>query len=188
MPEYIAVLTVILMLGMVVIRVRMMKRQGIEAFHFGKIDKKDFLIPPIAFFYFYTIFAHAFDLPLLSAQEFFTSVVVSWFGAFFCVGGLVLLLWSLISFGESFRVGIDLDQPDKLITNGAFAYSRNPIYLAFACILIGQFLIFSNTILLFYLIGAMWLFNRQVLREEDFLIQHYGDEFIEYSKRVRRYI
>jgi protein-S-isoprenylcysteine O-methyltransferase Ste14 len=186
MPKYIAVLTIVLMLAMVVSRVRLMKRQGIEAFQFGKIDQKDFLIPPFALFYFYTVFANAFNLPLVSTQEFFHSEVISWIGVLFCIAGLLLFFWSLVSFGQSFRVGIDADQADKLVTNGAF--SRNPIYVAFALILLGQFLIFSNWILLLYLGAAIWLFHRQVLSEEDFLKQHYGAEFLEYCNRVRRYI
>ena len=165
MPKYFAVLTIVLLLAMVVIRVLLMKRQGIEAFQFGKLDKKDFLIPPFALFYFYTVFAKAFNFPLLSTQKFFQSDVISWIGVFFCIAGLLLFLWSLVSFGQSFRVGIDSDQPDKLVTNGAFAYSRNPIYVAFGIILLGQFLIFSNWILLIYLVAAIWLFQRQVLRE-----------------------
>ncbi len=188
MPKYIAVLTIVLVLAMVLIRVMLLKRKGIEAFQFGKIDKKDFLIPPFALFYFYTVFANAFTLPVVSTQEFFQSEVISWIGVFFCIAGLLLFLWSLVSFGQSFRVGIDSDQPDKLVTNGAFAFSRNPIYVAFGIILLGQFLIFSNWILLIYLVAAIWLFHRQVLREEDFLIQQYGQEFIEYRNRVRRYI
>jgi protein-S-isoprenylcysteine O-methyltransferase Ste14 len=188
MPKYFAVLTIVLMLAMVLIRVRLLRRKGIEAFQFGKIDKKDFMIPPFALFYFYTVFANAFNLPLVSTQEFFQSQVISWIGVFFCISGLLLFLWSLVSFGQSFRVGIDPDQPDKLVTTGTFAYSRNPIYVAFALILLGQFLIFSNWILLLYLGAAIWLFHRQVLREEHFLQQHYGEEFLEYCNRVRRYL
>jgi protein-S-isoprenylcysteine O-methyltransferase Ste14 len=85
-------------------------------------------------------------------------------------------------------VGIDTDHPGGLITTGVFAFSRNPIYLAFALILLGQFLIFPNWILLAYLGGATWLFHRQVLREERFLSQHYGRAYLEYSHRVRRYL
>ena len=98
-----------------------------------------------------------------------------------------MLLFSLISFGNSFRVGIDTENPDKLITTGIFSFSRNPIYVAFGFVLFGQFLIFSNWILLIYLGAAVWLFHRQVLREEDFLKAHYGGEFSEYCDRVRRY-
>ena len=187
MPEYFAASTIVLVLGMVLIRVLLMKRQGIEAFQFGKLDKKDFLIPPFALFYFYTVFAHAFNLPVVSTQEFFHSMVISWVGVLFCLAGLLLFLWSLVSFGQSFRVGIDTDNPNKLVTTGIFAYSRNPLYVAFAFILFGQFLIFSNWILLLYLGAAVWLFHRQVLREEDFLQEHYGQEFSKYCNRVRRY-
>jgi protein-S-isoprenylcysteine O-methyltransferase Ste14 len=63
-----------------------------------------------------------------------------------------------------------------LITTGAFAFSRNPIYVAFVIVLFGQFLVFSNWILLVYLVAATWLINRQILREEEFLRSHYGDE------------
>ena len=47
--------------------------------------------------------------------------------------------------------------------------SRNPIYVAFGMILLGQFLIFPNWLLLIYLAAGVWLFHRQVLREEEYL-------------------
>ena len=155
--------------------------------HFGNIDKKDFLIPPFALFYFYVVFAAAFDLPSVSTQEFFHSEIMSWVGVLFGLAGLLLLLWSLVSFGRSFRVGIDIDHPDRLITTGVFAFSRNPIYVAFATIMVGQFLILPNWILLVYIGAGVWLFHRQVLREEEYLRKHYGPEYLQYCKRVRRY-
>ena len=155
---------------------------------FGKLDKSDFLIPPFALFYFYLVFANAFGWPTVSTQKFFNSEAISWLGVLSCLLGLSLLLWSIVSFGKSFRVGIDTERPDKLITSGVFAYSRNPIYVAFAFILLGQFLIFPNVILLVYLCAGVWLFHRQVLREEEFLKKHYGEEYLDYCSRVRRYL
>ncbi len=187
-PRYFAALTIVLMLGMVLTRVFMLKRRGIEAVNFGKIDKTDFLIPPFALFFFYLVFAHAFHLPSVSSQQFFHSETIAWIGIFFCLAGLALLLWSLISFGQSFRVGIDIEHPDQLITTGVFAFSRNPIYTAFALILLGQFLIFPNWMILLYLCAGVWLFHRQVLREEDYLKKHYGKEYSAYSSHVRRYL
>ena len=101
--------------------------------------------------------------------------------------GLLLFLWSLISFKQSFRVGIDTDDPDRLITDGVFAFCRNPIYVAFAIILIGEFFIFSNWLNLIYIGAGAWLFHRQVLREEEYLNAHYGQAYREYCNRVRRY-
>lgn len=188
MQAYFAVLTIVVMLGMVMTRALLLKRQGVEAMQFGKIDKTDFLIPPFALFYFYLVFAAAFHWPTVSTQQFFHSEAIAWAGVLFCLAGLSLLLWTLVSFGRSFRVGIDQEHPDQLITTGSFAFSRNPIYVAFAMILLGQFLIFSNWILLIYLAAAAWLFHRQVLREEAFLKQHYGQNYAAYCRRVRRYL
>jgi protein-S-isoprenylcysteine O-methyltransferase Ste14 len=188
MPRYFAALTIVLMLGMVVTRLLLTKRQGIAAMKFGDTHKSDFLIPPFALFYFYIVFAAAFGLPTVSTMEIFHSVATERVGVAFCFAGLSFILWSLISFGKSFRVGIDTSRPDKLVTDGIFGHSRNPIYVAFAFILIGQFLIFSSWILLIYALAGFWLFHRQVLREEEYLKQHYGEEYAQYCRRVRRYL
>lgn len=116
------------------------------------------------------------------------SEATAWFGVALCAAGLILLALTLVSFGRSFRVGIDDERPDRLVTGGVFAVSRNPIYVAFWSILLGQFLIFPNTILLIYLVVATALFHRQVRREEVFLARHYGVEFDAYRTRVRRYL
>jgi protein-S-isoprenylcysteine O-methyltransferase Ste14 len=188
MQKYFAALTLLLMMTLVLARVFMLRRRGVAAMKFGELDKSDYFIPPFALFYFYLVFAAAFHWPSVSTQEILHSDAVAWAGVASCLAGLSGLLWSLISFGLSFRVGIDVERPDKLITTGLFAYSRNPIYVAFASILVGQFLIFPNWILLAYVAAGVWLFHRQVLREEVFLIRHYGQEYLEYAKRVRRYI
>ena len=101
MPKYFAVLTIVLLIGMVVTRVQLMKRMGIEAMNFAKIDRKDFLIPPFALFYFYLVFANTFSLPTVSKQEITSSDAIRWIGVIFCLAGLGLLFWSLVSFGKS---------------------------------------------------------------------------------------
>ena len=73
MQRYFGALTIVLLLSMVWGRVLLMRKAGIKAVKFGEIDKKDFLIPPFAFFYFYLVFAAAFNLPTVSRQEFFHS-------------------------------------------------------------------------------------------------------------------
>lgn len=188
MQRYFGAVTIVLLVGMVGVRAMLMRRAGIRAMNFGKIDKKDFLIPPFALFYFYLVFAATFHLPTVSRQEFCHSEIVSWVGVLFCLAGVFLLFLTLVSFGNSFRVGIDPDHPDKLVTTGVFAFSRNPIYVAFGFVLLGQFLSFSNWILLVYILAAVWLFHRQVTREEEFLMSHYDKQYSEYCDRVRRYL
>jgi protein-S-isoprenylcysteine O-methyltransferase Ste14 len=188
MPKYLGALTIVLLLGMVLTRVFLLKRQGIKAMKLGSTDKTDLLLPPVAFFYFYVLLAAAFGWPNFGVRPFFHSEVVAWAGVLFCLAGLCLFLWSLISFRRSFRIGIDTDHPDKLIVDGIFAFSRNPIYVAFVMILIGEFLIFPYWISLIFLVAAAGLIHRQVLREEDYLKGHYGEAYAQYCHRVRRYL
>lgn len=85
-------------------------------------------------------------------------------------------------------MGIDEDRPGPLITTGAFALCRNPIYTVFGLVLLGKLLIYPNWILLVYLIGGYWLINRQVLLEEQSLMKIYGEEYKQYCNKVRRYL
>jgi protein-S-isoprenylcysteine O-methyltransferase Ste14 len=121
---------------MVWTRVFLLKRQGIQAM-------TDFLILPFAFFYFYVLFATALGWPNVGGHVFFRSDAVVW-------GGVLLPYRPSRATVESdflqaeFRIGIDIDRPDKLIVDGVFAFTRNPIYVGFGLILIGEFLILPN--------------------------------------------
>jgi protein-S-isoprenylcysteine O-methyltransferase Ste14 len=187
MQGHLAALAILLLIGMVSIRTLLLKRNGVRAMNFGNLDKKDFLILPFAIFYFYMVAAGAFGLPL-GREALFRSGIVAWIGVALCGAGLIVMLFSLISFGKSFRIGIDTHHPDKLVTTGIFAVSRNPIYVAFGLVLLGQFLVFSNWILFVYACAGIWLCHRQVLREEEYLKEHYRNEYTDYCRRVRRYL
>ncbi|HHW31269.1 MAG TPA: isoprenylcysteine carboxylmethyltransferase family protein [Clostridiaceae bacterium] len=184
---YFAIATLITLIIMVLFRVLQLRKMGIKAMKFGHMDKKDFLIIPFVLLFFYIVFSSVFSIPQLGTAL-FSNEIVSWVGVVLCLLGLIFFLLTLISFSRSFRVGIDEEQPGPLITTGTLAISRNPIYTSFGFVLLGIFLIFSNWILLLYLIAGIWLFNRQVLREEDSLKKIYGEEYIEYCKKVRRYL
>ena len=188
MPRYLGALAIAVVFAMVLSRVVALRRQGIQAMKFGDTDKSDFLILPFGLFYLYVIFAAAFGWPSVSHQAFFRSEAIAWIGALLCGTALVLVAWSLVSFRQGFRIGIDIDRPDSLITDGAFAVSRNPIYVAFVLMAIGQFMIFPNSILLIYVVGAAMLIHRQVLREEEFLRGHFGQVYAAYCEKVRRYL
>jgi protein-S-isoprenylcysteine O-methyltransferase Ste14 len=188
LPGYLGALTIMLLISIVIVRVWMLNQRGIVAMKFGTIDKTDFLIPPFAFLYCYLVFAGAFDWPTFTGQELVRSSALQWIGVLLCASGLCLMVASLASFGSSFRVGIDTEHPNALITSGIFAFTRNPIYVAFGSVLIGELLIQPRWPLLLYIGAGVALFHRQVAREEAYLQQHYGAEFTAYRARVRRYL
>lgn len=188
MPKYGAVIALLLLMSMVICRAKMLKRQGLTVFVFAKTHRSDLMLPPVVAFFIYHLFAHTFDLPRIQTPLLMECAWMEWVGLLSCILGLGLFLWGLISFGKSFRVGIDDEHPDELITTGAFAISRNPLYVAFIMELTGFFCIFPNVIFLIAILGGFWLFRRQILREEKFLKSYYGKAFEEYCQKVRRYL
>ncbi len=187
MTRYIAIASLFLLVMLVLSRAFQLKKLGIKAIKFGEIDKKDFLIPPFALLLFYIVFASAFGLPEIGV-ELFNNVFAGWVGVAVCLMGIALFIYALISFGKSFRVGLDEDHPGDLVTTGAFSISRNPIYTAFGLVLTGIFLIIPNYIILIYIFAGRWLINRQILLEEQSLKKIYGEKYMEYFKRVRRFL
>ena len=187
MQGYFLIFSLALMILVVLFRSRQMKKLGIKTFHFGKKDKKDFLIPPFIILYFYLIIANTFNLPKFG-EVFADNSVAAWIGVALCIIAPALFLWGMFSFGESFRVGIDEEKPGGLVSTGAFSISRNPIYVAFFMVLIGVFLIFPTWIFFIYFVAGLWLIDRQVCLEENSLRNTYGKEYDDYCSKVRRYI
>ncbi|TAL38666.1 MAG: isoprenylcysteine carboxylmethyltransferase family protein [Spirochaetes bacterium] len=109
-------------------------------------------------------------------------------GAVMISGGLALFVAALVSFGRSWRVGIDIGSPGALVTGGAFSLSRNPIFLFMDAMFISTFLINGSPFFLaaaaITVTGVHW----QILQEERFLQGYYGKAYADYRAAVRRYI
>jgi protein-S-isoprenylcysteine O-methyltransferase Ste14 len=113
---------------------------------------------------------------------------MSWVGTAVCAMSLVWFAFTMKSFGDSFRVGIDENSPGKLVTTGMFAISRNPIYVGFLSFFIGMLLSYFNLAIIISFALFLGAIHRQILREEKFLKEHYGKEYEDYCASVRRYI
>jgi len=186
MPAYLAIATFITLIICVILRARHMKKLGITAMKFGAMDKSDFILPPIMLLYFYMLTAYAFGWPKID-NLWFENDIAAWLGVALCAFGIFIFIWGMISFGQSFRVGIDQEQAGSLIQKGAFAFSRNPLYLGFLSIFLGVWIILPSWFFLLYFVGALVIINRQINREQSALKEIYGDEYLQYMKKVRRF-
>ena len=185
-----SLLLFVLFVILVQARAAMLRRKGIKAIVFGATDKSDFLLVPMVLAIAYTVLANTFGFPMWSIliRPFWNSLTPGWAGLLLCVVANIGFVLTLISFGDSFRVGIDENKPDRLITSGAFSISRNPIYVCFLMFFTGLFLIHRNIVIASATILFALAIHRQVLREERFLSSYYGAEYNEYRKKVRRYL
>jgi len=175
---------------MVLVRAAVLRKRGVRVIVFGQTDKSDFLLAPLIFAIAYSALANTLGLPIWSVliHPFWNSLIPGWVGLTLNVISIVSFALTLASFGDSFRVGIDENKPDKLVTRGMFAISRNPIYVCFLLFFAGLFLVHRNIVIAVAVVLFAIAIHRQVIREEKFLASHYGKEYEEYRKKVRRYL
>lgn len=109
--------------------------------------------------------------------------------------GWVLLILSLIvvwisqtQMANSWRIGIDENNKTKLVTNGFFSLSRNPIFLGIMIANIGLFLVIPNAFTLLIISLSTITINTQIRLEEEFLKRKFESEYLDYAEKVRRWI
>lgn len=75
--------------------------------------------------------------------------------------------------------------PVRLVKEGAYSLCRHPMFLGYDLVAIGVALVIGSTGMLLFSIPLMLLFEVRFLKkEEGRLRKRFGDEFVEYSKRV----
>ncbi len=76
-----------------------------------------------------------------------------------------------------------------LVTNGMYRFSRNPMYLGMLVMLIG-FAVYLGQLTPFLILPAFYFLitEMQIKPEEEMLEQKFGKEYLEYKRRVRRWL
>lgn len=114
-------------------------------------------------------------------------MIAKFIGAMLIIAGFVIFIWSLVSFGNAWRVGIDEKNPGGLVTGCIFAFSRNPIFIFIDLYFSGTFLINGSLIFLIFAVSVVAGLHYQILQEEKSLLKTYGQVYRDYCARVRRY-
>ena len=103
--------------------------------------------------------------------------------------GDVIFIISVWTMRDSWRAGVSETDKTELVTGGIYQISRNPAFLGFDLVYTGILMMFFNWGLLVVSVLAALMFHLQILNvEEDFLMKAFGDEYLEYKKKVNRYL
>jgi protein-S-isoprenylcysteine O-methyltransferase Ste14 len=101
-----------------------------------------------------------------------------------------ILRASVIGFAYIKRGGKDKQvYADKLVVEGFFAHSRNPLYVGNYLTILGLFVILNNPWA--YLAGIGFytlLYLAIVSAEENFLLNKFGADYEDYARRVNRFL
>jgi protein-S-isoprenylcysteine O-methyltransferase Ste14 len=98
--------------------------------------------------------------------------------------GILLALWAASTFKE-----MVFEKPTAIITTGPYAFSRNPMYVAWTLIYLAiTFLVNTWWLVLLLPVALLVIHFHDVRREERMLEENFGEEYRQYRARVRRYL
>ena len=139
--------------------------------------------PPIVSLIILTII-YLFDLKEYNLNTDVISVVILFIGIIFIISAVVQFV--------NRKTTVNPTKPYKttsLVITGAYKITRNPMYLGLLMIVISTSIFYLNifsvaTPMLFYL----WINRFQIKREEIFLTEKFGKEYLLYKTKTRKWI
>ncbi len=103
------------------------------------------------------------------------------------VSGFVLLYLGRFKMGDSFRLGTPKEDT-SLKRDGLFRLSRNPMYVGMYATIAASCLYTLNPIVVLLGVFVIAIHHSIVLAEEEHMQTVFGQEYLDYCNRVRRYI
>lgn len=110
-------------------------------------------------------------------------------------GGVLLLLsgafarWAFLTMRRSGTTTNPRRPSEALVTGGPFRVSRNPIYVAMTGMYVALAFL-ANSVWPLVMLAPLLVFMQWdvILREERYLAGKFGNEYVAYSARVRRWL
>lgn len=151
----------------------------------GTINRKVILPPNLFLICIGCMFILWWQWPILTIISFPYNLI----GIIFIVLGLAVSIWGSRKFAT---VGTNIntfDEPDILVTDGLYKYTRNPMYLGFSVALLGTSLIFGAISTFIILLAFIFITDRWYIQyEERMLSNEFGEEYEKYKKQTRRWL
>jgi protein-S-isoprenylcysteine O-methyltransferase Ste14 len=141
--------------------------------------------------------------PLLFVFPIVGSLIVEWFLPTSFIHGPLRWILGTLMFGAGVglnvggfmtqrRAGTDpipFNPSTKIVSHGLYRFTRNPMYIGFALWTVGLAILCSSVwMLLAAPVGLVLVDRLVVVREERYLERKFGEEYLRYKQRVRRWI
>jgi protein-S-isoprenylcysteine O-methyltransferase Ste14 len=100
-----------------------------------------------------------------------------------------LAVWGAQTFRQHHTVVDPRGDVTHLVMDGPFRFTRNPMYLSLMILYIGGTLAFHLPWGVMWLVPVFLALRYGVIaREEQYMKGKFGDEYVEYTRRVRRWL
>lgn len=112
---------------------------------------------------------------------------LAWAGVVPALASLWLFWRTHRQLGRNWSVSLEVREKHELITDGVYRYVRHPMYSAFFLWAIAQFLLLPNWLAgLSGIVGFGILYSFRVGREEQMMLEAFGDQYRAYMERTAR--
>jgi protein-S-isoprenylcysteine O-methyltransferase Ste14 len=110
-------------------------------------------------------------------------------GALIFIAGIALNVGGFITQKHAGTDPIPFNPSTRIVAHGLYRFTRNPMYVGFALCTLGlAILVDSAWMLLAVPIGLVLVDRIVITREEQYLERKFGEEYLNYKRRVRRWI
>ena len=113
---------------------------------------------------------------------------IQWLGIVTALVSIFFLIWVHRHLDKQWSIALEIQEDHKLITTGPYRYVRHPMYLGIFTCTIGLMMISLDVLVILFFAFTIWVNYRRIPREEQMLIQKFGDEYLEYIKQSGRLI
>ena len=111
---------------------------------------------------------------------------VQWLGIFVALAPIFFLIQVHRHLDRQWSIALEIQEDHQLITTGPYRFIRHPMYLGIFIYTAGLMLISLDALVVLFLGFSIFANYMRIPREEQMLIEEFGDEYIEYMKRSGR--
>lgn len=134
-------------------------------------------------------FAVGFTAEIIAPTQLLSFPVSAWLGFSFIVVAIALVVSAFKALTQAHTAFDARKSTTKIVTTGAFRFSRNPTYLSLTLLLIGIAFAISSLWVLVSVVPAVAATQWGViLREERYLKEKFGARYSGYASKVRRWL
>lgn len=111
-----------------------------------------------------------------------------WAGLVLGLASLGLWTWTHLALGTLWSASLQLRANHRLVVSGSYTRIRHPMYTAIPAWAISLGFVIANWIPIIFAVCAAVILVARVPREEQMMMEQFGDPYREYMKRTGKFL
>jgi protein-S-isoprenylcysteine O-methyltransferase Ste14 len=105
-----------------------------------------------------------------------------------CLLGLGIAVWARITLGGNWNTGLTFKENHEIIRRGPYSRVRHPIYSGMLLMFLGVAVWYARVSGFAFVLACVAAYWSRAIQEEKLMMQHFPEEYPEYTKRTKLFI